>query len=113
MAEDLGARAEDSNVASLGRWVSEAELTRLYTNLQEAQQTLDAIQNGEVDAIVVTVNRVYSLLGAEHPYRVYVEQMQEGAVTVAADGLILYCNQRFAEMIGLPLERPNRRLGQS
>jgi PAS domain S-box-containing protein len=105
MAEDLGARAEDSNVASLGRWVSEAELTRLQTNLEDAQETLDAIRNGEVDAIVVGGNRIYSLVGAEHPYRVYVEQMQEGAVTVAADGLILYCNQRFAEMIGFPLER--------
>jgi signal transduction histidine kinase/CheY-like chemotaxis protein len=87
-----------------GRWVSEVELRQLHSSLQEAQETLDAIQNGEVDAIVATGNRIYSLTGAEHPYRVYVEQMQEGAVTVAADGLILYCNQRFADMVGAPLE---------
>jgi PAS domain S-box-containing protein len=87
-----------------GRWVSEDELCLLHTSLQEAQETLNAIRNGEVDAIVATGNRIYSLTGAEHPYRVYVEQMQEGAVTVAADGLVLYCNQRFADMVGAPLE---------
>src|SRR6516164_4886050 len=87
-----------------GRWVSEDELGVLHASLREAQETLDAIRNGEVDAIVATGNRIYSLTGAEHPYRVYVEQMQEGAVTVAADGLVLYCNQRFADMVGVPLE---------
>ncbi len=45
-------------------------------------------------------SQIYSLSGAEQPYRVYVEQMQEGAVTVTPEGLILYCNQRFAECWG-------------
>jgi PAS domain S-box-containing protein len=93
-----------SGDGSPGRWVSQGELGLLEASLQEAQETLNAIRNGEVDAIVATGNRIYSLTGAEHPYRVYVEQMQEGAVTVAADGLILYCNQRFADMVGAPLE---------
>ncbi|MBV8813905.1 MAG: PAS domain-containing sensor histidine kinase [Verrucomicrobia bacterium] len=88
-----------------GMWVSKVELTRLRTNLQEAQQTLDAIRNGEVDAIVVSESQIYTLVGAEHPYRVYVEQMQEGAVTVAAGGMIMYCNQKFAEMVGAPLDQ--------
>ena len=90
--------------SSPGRWITEEELSQLQASLKESQQTLEAIRSGEVDAIVVTGNRVYSLAGAEHPYRIYVEQMQEGAVTVAADGLILYCNQKFADMIGAPLE---------
>jgi PAS domain S-box-containing protein len=93
-----------SGDGSPGRWVSESELGLLQASLQEAQETLNAIHNGEVDAIVATGNRIYSLTGAEHPYRVYVEQMQEGAVTVTADGLILYCNQKFADMVGAPLE---------
>ncbi len=42
---------------------------------------------------------------AERPYRVLVESMLEGAATIALDGLILYCNQRFAEMLHLPLEK--------
>ena len=34
-----------------------------------------------------------------------VERMREGALTLAADGTILYCNQRFAELIARPPER--------
>jgi PAS domain S-box-containing protein len=103
MAKDTREQSQSAGEGP-GRWVSEVELGQLHSSLLEAQDTLDAIRNGEVDAIVATGNRIYSLTGAEHPYRVYVEQMQEGAVTVAADGLILYCNQRFADMVRAPLE---------
>lgn len=81
---------------------------QLQATLREAQETLEAIRNGEVDAVVVNGpqgSQIYSLTSAEQPYRVYVEQMQEGAVTVSTEGLILYCNQRFADMMQLPLER--------
>ncbi|MBN8707820.1 MAG: hypothetical protein BGO12_18220 [Verrucomicrobia bacterium 61-8] len=91
-----------------GVWMSPAELEQLQASLHEAQQTLSAIRNGEVDAVVVTGNKgsqIYSLSGADHPYRVYVEQMQEGAATVTPEGLILYCNRRFAEMLGEPLDQ--------
>ena len=104
MSKDVGERPNNIGEASPGRWIAEEELSQLQGKLREAQETLEAIRNGEVDAIVVTGDRIYSLAGAEHPYRVYVEQMHEGAVTVAADGLILYCNQRFADMVGAPLE---------
>lgn len=91
-----------------GHWVSQIELDQLETRLHEAQETLEAIRSGEVDAVVVSGphgSQVYSLSSVERPYRVYVESMQEGAVTLSADGLILYCNQRFAGMLKLPLER--------
>jgi PAS domain S-box-containing protein len=104
VANGTRGQSGSSGDGSPGHWVSEDELGLLQASLQETQETLDAIRNGEVDAIVATGNRIYSLTGAEHPYRVYVEQMQEGAVTVAADGLVLYCNQRFADMVGAPLE---------
>lgn len=104
MANGTRGQPASSGDGSPGRWVSEGELGVLQASLKEAQETLNAIRNGEVDAIVATGNRIYTLTGAEHPYRVYVEQMQEGAVTVAADGLILYCNQRFADMVGAPLQ---------
>ena len=94
--------------AAPGRWVSEKEISRLHDTLREAQETLDAIRTGEVDAVVVSGvkgNQIYSLTGAEQPYRIYVERMQEGAVTVSADALILYCNQKFADMMQVPLER--------
>ena len=34
-----------------------------------------------------------------------VERMNEGALTVAADGTVLYCNRRFAELTETPLEQ--------
>lgn len=101
-------RSKKKSSSRNGHWLSVDELTRLQGSLDEAQETLDAIRSGEVDAVVVSGprgNQVYSLTSAEQPYRVYVEQMQEGAVTVSSDGLILYCNQRFADMMQLPLER--------
>lgn len=96
------------NAGNRGVWLSPTEFGQLQASLHEAQETLNAIRNGEVDAVVVTGskgNKIYSLSGAEHPYRIYVEQMQEGAVTVTPEGLILYCNQRFAEMLGEPLDQ--------
>lgn len=91
-----------------GLWVSRAELNTVQDRLREAQETLDAIRSGEVDAVVVSGpngSHVYSLSSVEQPYRVYVERMQEGAVTISVDGVILYANQRFAEMLKMPLER--------
>jgi PAS domain S-box-containing protein len=84
------------------------QLEQVREKLREATETIEAIRNGEVDALVVAGpqgNQIYSLAGAEHPYRIYVEQMQEGAVTLSADGTILYANLCFANMLQIPLER--------
>src|SRR5215212_10773232 len=84
------------------------ELEHLRTRLREAEETLAAIRNGEVDSLIVTGpdgDHVFSLKGAEQPYRVFVEQMLEGAVTLTPDGTILYCNRRFAEMMKTRLEK--------
>ena len=83
------------------------ELENLRSRLQDAQDTLQAIQSGSVDAVVVSSSagdRLYTLTGAEHAYRVFVEAMNEGAATVPADGTILYCNRCFAEMVRRPLD---------
>jgi PAS domain S-box-containing protein len=81
----------------------EARNRALETALREASETLDAIRNGDVDAVVVGGPHgqvVYTLESADRPYRVLVEQMREGAVTLDAQGAIFYCNQSFAELIG-------------
>ncbi|HEY3761342.1 MAG TPA: PAS domain-containing sensor histidine kinase [Verrucomicrobiae bacterium] len=91
-----------------GHWVSDKKFAQLQDSLREAQETLEAIRSGEVDAVVVSGpkgNHIYSLTGADLPYRVYVERMQEGAVTISAEGFILYANRRFAEMVNQPLEQ--------
>lgn len=83
------------------------EIEELRARLTEAEETIEALRTGAVDAVVVSEggeHQVYSLSGADKPYRVYVERMQEGAVTVAQDGSILFCNQRFAEMLRLELD---------
>ena len=82
------------------------ENEELRSQVRELTETLDAIRSGEVDAIVVSqgeTNQVYALEGADHPYRVLVEKIQEGALTLSADGTILYANAAFAAMRGLPL----------
>jgi PAS domain S-box-containing protein len=85
-----------------------AENEDLRLRLEEALDTLHAIRSGEVDALVVSTpqgDQVFTLMGAEHPYRVMVETMNEGAVTLASDGTILYCNQRFADIVKGSLEK--------
>lgn len=89
-------------------WVSSSELHALKEKLREAQKTLEAIQTGDVDAVAVSREKgshIYTLSGAEESYRIFVEQMQEGAVTVSEAGLVLYCNRKFSEFLGMPLEK--------
>jgi PAS domain S-box-containing protein len=84
------------------------QIEDLRIRLEEAEETLRAIRKGEVDALVVSGpqgDQVYTLKGAEQPYRVYVETMNEGAVTLGPDGTILYCNNRFGELVKEPIER--------
>ena len=79
----------------------------LKRRLAEAEEMLHAIRHGEVDAVVVEDrdgSQVYTLHSAEEPYRNLIEQMQEGAVVLSGDGHILYCNMRFAAIVGEPPE---------
>jgi signal transduction histidine kinase/CheY-like chemotaxis protein len=81
-------------------------VVELELQLQEANDTLDAIRNGEVDAVVVggpAGQFVYTLENADRPYRVLVEQMKEGAITLNADGLMLYANRSFGDLVERPI----------
>lgn len=73
----------------------------------EAEDALNAIRSGLVDALVIYGDegeKVYTIQGAEQAYRVLVESINEGAVTLIGDGTILYCNCHFAEMLNTPQE---------
>jgi PAS domain S-box-containing protein len=77
------------------------QFAELRARLAEAEETLRAIRSAEVDAITVSTpsgERVYSLRGAEQPYREMIEAMSEGAVNITHDGIVLYCNQYFARL---------------
>jgi PAS domain S-box-containing protein len=79
--------------------------TKLLARLKAAEETLRAIQSGEVDALMVSGRRgerVVSLKGGEPAYRMLVEAMSEGAATLSRNGAVLYCNRRFAELIRRP-----------
>ena len=83
------------------------ELAELRARLAEADETLRAIRSGEVDAVMGAGqqgSQVFTLEGAEHAYRVLIESMNEGALTLTADKTILYANQCFARMVKCPLE---------
>jgi PAS domain S-box-containing protein len=82
-----------------------SELDELRARLADAEETIRAIRQGEVDALVVAAphgDRVYTLKTADHPYRLLVEQMHQGAAMLDDDGRVLYCNARFAEIIRQP-----------
>jgi PAS domain S-box-containing protein len=84
------------------------ELEELRLQLEEANDTIEAIRTGQIDAFVVQNNgehQLYTLKTADHTYRVFIEKMSEGAVTLNPSGLILYCNSRFAAMVNLPLSQ--------
>lgn len=84
------------------------ENEELRSRLFEAEEMLAAIRSGEVDAIMVSGakgDQVYSLSSAETPYRTFVEEMHGGAVTLTKEGLILYCNNRFAELMQKPVDK--------
>ena len=96
-----------------GRWADvqgrdagelDGEVERLRRRLEEAEDTIRAIHNGEVDAFVVSVmqrDRVFMLQTAERPYRMLVERMQLGAAAVDRSGTVLYCNRSFARLLGV------------
>jgi signal transduction histidine kinase len=84
------------------------ELAELRSRLAETDETLRAIRAGEVDTIMVEGKQgpqVFTLKGADHAYRVLIEAMNEGALTLTADATILYANQCFARMVKCPLEQ--------
>jgi PAS domain S-box-containing protein len=85
----------------------DAELEDLRERLDRAEDTLRAIYHGDVDALVVRGPggpQVFTLRGAQEPYRLLVERMNEGALTCSHDGTILYSNRHFADLLGAPLE---------
>src|SRR5215213_5777041 len=80
------------------------EISELQRRLDDAEETLRAIREGEVDALVVDGPKgevIYTLTSADYPYRLMIDEMNEGAVSVSPDSYILYSNRNFAGILGL------------
>jgi len=85
-----------------------AENERLTQRLSELEETVRAIQDGTVDAFVLGQDadqRIYTLAGADRPYRLFVEGMQQGAATLYADRTIAFSNQQLADLLKVPQSR--------
>ena len=82
-------------------------LPDVQARLLEAEETLRAIRSGEVDALVVhdasPDAQVFTLSSADRPYRMFVENMRDGAATVSEGGIVLYANRSLAELLARPL----------
>jgi signal transduction histidine kinase/CheY-like chemotaxis protein len=76
--------------------------------MTDAEDALRAIGAGEVDAFVVSDGgsgpRVFTLSTADRPYRIFVENMRDGAATLSSSGLVLYANHRLAQLLACPRE---------
>lgn len=85
-----------------------SQLEEVRFQLTEANDIIDAIRSGEVDTLVVkgdNGHQLYTLKSTDHTYRIFIEQMTEGALTLNREGIIQYCNSKFATMVNLPLEK--------
>jgi signal transduction histidine kinase/CheY-like chemotaxis protein len=89
--------------------IDRLSVEELRVRLLEAESNLHAIYSGEIDALLLAdengERRVFTLRSADAPYRALVERMQEGAATLSITGDIVYCNQRFADLVHTPLEQ--------
>jgi PAS domain S-box-containing protein len=84
------------------------ELDETRARLAETEETLNAIGNGEVDGLVIAGTdgqRIFTLKGAQEPYRLLIEQMSEAAFTLSKAGDILYANEALTRLLQTPLER--------
>ena len=86
----------------LRRRAQNEEILTLRARLRDAEEMLRAFSRGEVDAVLRTGSsgdQVYTLNGADHVYRLMVETMSEGALTLSPLGIILYANRRFCDLL--------------
>lgn len=84
-----------------------AEIAALKEELFESNSIVNAIKQGDVDALVVHNNGVpqlYSLETADYTYRLLIEKFRQGALSISKDGLILYCNDYFSKLTGISSE---------
>ncbi|HMF76798.1 MAG TPA: PAS domain-containing protein, partial [Bryobacteraceae bacterium] len=85
-----------------------AENEDLRERLEKAEGTLGEILSGEADALFVKRLdgvQLFTLNGADQSYRTLIESMSEGALKLTPEGVIVYANRRFAEMLRTPLEK--------
>src|ERR1700733_12461213 len=80
----------------------------LESRLAESEQLIEAIKAGEVDAFAFNtsaVPEIYTLQSGDYAYRILIEEFGEGAVNLSEDGLVVYTNTYFFELLHLKYEQ--------
>ncbi|MEO6130670.1 MAG: ATP-binding protein, partial [Saprospiraceae bacterium] len=83
-------------------------IQELESRLLESEQLFDAIKAGEVDAFAINNGdeaEVYTLQTGDYAYRLLIEELGEGAINITEDGLIVYTNRYFYELLGLNYDK--------
>lgn len=81
---------------------TQAELAELRQRLYEAEETIRAIREGEVDALVIEGTRsaeVFTIEGGREPYRVFMEAMGLGAAALDGAQRLLYANSALCALL--------------
>jgi len=84
------------------------QIMHLQARLSEAHEVIDAIKNGSVDAFAMKKDgkaEVFTLQSLDYAYRVLIENFNEGALNITADGLIVYSNSYFSELTQTPISK--------
>ena len=84
-----------------------SRIEELESQLAEAQQHIEAIKAGEVSAFVLNRNNraeVFALESVDYAYRILIENFREGALNISEDGMIVYTNTYFHQLLGLTYE---------
>ena len=85
-----------------------SKINELQNKLEESEQLIEAIKSGEVDAFAIineNNKEIYTLQSGDYVYRVLIEEFNEGALNITEDGLIVYTNQYFSNLVKLPVEK--------
>lgn len=86
---------------------SALKIIELQNRVDEYEQLIEAIKGGEVDAFALKTNNqseIFTLRSADYPYKMLVENFNEGALNLTKEGLIIYTNNYFADLLNLPYE---------
>lgn len=85
-----------------------SQIKNLKMRLQELEEAICAIRTCKIDSLIVSTidgDQIFTLEGAEQPYRVFIEEMNQGAILLSEQGIILYCNKALAKMVKEDLEK--------
>ena len=80
----------------------------LEHRLEESEQLIDAIKSGEVDAFAINnehEQEIYTLQSGDYAYRILIEEFGEGAINVSEEGLIVYTNPYFCDLLKVSYDK--------